>query len=284
VASEIFALTEKTGPAGDDLVIIEDSADSYSKKKAKRENMGGARAPAKLEDDLDCIMLYTFDGVLTDAIAGGQELSNTVGGIQLYSTGIVSEARGLWLDDSLGVNGTAATIGSSKVPSGDFTAQVVFFPGKAFPESGIVDSNLFWMYNDTDSKWVFWVGFPDSGDQMEPGCNYADTAGTEHQMIVDNLVIGDGMPAHLVFRLFDAGGGSYTQEFWVNNTLIESNTGLLGPYAFSASDNYIVGVGKGGANTGACRMVVESCKLSDRKLTDTEIGDEFRKAMGYPAI
>jgi hypothetical protein len=40
-AGEFNALTEKTDLVDDDLVIIEDSEDSYAKKKAKRSNIGG---------------------------------------------------------------------------------------------------------------------------------------------------------------------------------------------------------------------------------------------------
>lgn len=49
LAGEINALTEKTTPVDDDLVVIEDSADSNAKKKVKLSNLGGG---AETLDDL----------------------------------------------------------------------------------------------------------------------------------------------------------------------------------------------------------------------------------------
>lgn len=53
---EINALTEKTTPVDDDLVIIEDSADSNAKKKVKLSNLGGG---AESLDDLSDVDLST---------------------------------------------------------------------------------------------------------------------------------------------------------------------------------------------------------------------------------
>ena len=283
VAGEINALTEKTGPNSGDLVILEDSTDSYNKVKAERQNMGGARAPVKLGNDLDCIMLYEFDGDLTDT-AGGATLDIETGGTTLYSTGIVSEHRGLWLTSTRGVSSTPTTWSTDRYPHGDFTMQMVLFPGKTIPENGIVDCHLFRFYNDTTGQTVCSLGIPATGDQSEPGCWYTDDTPALRELVADNLVIGDGVRMHFAMRVYDAGAGSYTQELWINNTIIESATGLDAPVAFDALDDYAVSIGKLGTNSGAFRMVVECCKMSDRKLTDTEMGDEFRKSLGYPAI
>jgi hypothetical protein len=43
-SGEINALTEKTVPVDDDIVLIEDSAASYAKKKVKMSNIGGGSA------------------------------------------------------------------------------------------------------------------------------------------------------------------------------------------------------------------------------------------------
>ena len=284
VASEIFALTEKTGPSSGDLVILEDSTASYVKKNAERQNLGGARAPQKLGTDLDAIMLYTFDGDLTDSVAGGQTLNIETGGTTLYSTGIVSEHKGLWLEATRGVKSTAATIDTTKYPHGDFTVQVVLFPGKTIPESGIVDGRIFDFIDATDNDVICAVGIPATGSQSEPGCWYTDTTPTLNELVADNMVIGDGVRIHIAQRTYDAGGGSYTQELWVNNTIIETATGLAAPKAFDAGHLYQVNIGKNASTSGAFRMVLECVKVSDRKLTDTEMGDEFRKALGYPAI
>ena len=48
-SGEIHALPEKSTPVDDDLLLIEDSADSNSKKKVKLSNLGGG---AKTLDDL----------------------------------------------------------------------------------------------------------------------------------------------------------------------------------------------------------------------------------------
>lgn len=49
VAAEISAITEKTTPADADLVIIEDSADSYNKKKVQLSNIGGGTTATAAE-------------------------------------------------------------------------------------------------------------------------------------------------------------------------------------------------------------------------------------------
>ena len=45
VASEIQGLTEKTGPAGDDLVIVEDSADSWARRASSVRTWAGRVHP-----------------------------------------------------------------------------------------------------------------------------------------------------------------------------------------------------------------------------------------------
>ena len=286
VASEIFAITEKTGVNSGDLAIIEDSAAGYVKKKAQRQYMGGARAPAKLEDDLDCVMLYTFDGVLTDDIAGGLELSTTVG-TQQYGIGMVGEARGLFLDGQDGVKSSNLPLTKldSGVWGGDFTTQIVILPGKCVTEDGIVDCSMFWLREAATAQRLFELGYPSTGSGIqEPGCWFTDSTNTRHETDSGQLILGDGMPVHMLQRVYDAGAGLYTQEIWVNGLMTGQTTGHAAPWPYNPAKNYFVQVGKGAAGTGGGRCIVESCKLSSRKLTDAEILQEYRKALGYPAI
>ena len=291
VAGEINALTEKVAPSSGDLVIIEDSAASFVKKKAERQNMGGARTPQKLEADSDgsTIMLYNFDGVLTDAITGTHTLDQVVGPQQLYGFGAVPEARGLFLEYNTGVASTVATMNATKKveTNGDFTAQVAFFIGKATSEDALVDCDLFSVRESgTGSVQTWSLGF-DAGGNLYPEARYLDDTSTTIKTgsASTNMVVTDGQHIHMAQRVYDAGGGLYTQELWLNNFLIASDAGSSAPYITAGADTFNVIVGKSGVpNSGICRMVVESCKLSNRKLTDTELANDFRKALGYPAV
>lgn len=51
-ANEISGLTEKVTPANDDLVVIEDSAASYVKKKVKMSNISGGGSTTFTDDEL----------------------------------------------------------------------------------------------------------------------------------------------------------------------------------------------------------------------------------------
>ncbi|OGO26416.1 MAG: hypothetical protein A2136_05420 [Chloroflexi bacterium RBG_16_54_11] len=62
VASEISAITEKATPVGADLVIIEDSAASYVKKKAQIGNLPGGGGAGAFTDLSDVPPDYTSDG------------------------------------------------------------------------------------------------------------------------------------------------------------------------------------------------------------------------------
>ena len=282
VANEFTALTEKTLVDETDLVIIEDSADSYAKKSIQKTNLGGARLPQKLESDYDAIMLYTFDGALTDSITGTHTVSTVVGS-QFYTAAKVPEARALYLTEIDGVYSTPATMTSTKVNAGgDLTIQAVFFPGEALPESAGTDRWLFQLQDDTNSKMQWGIGWPQTGNEMVPGFEYVNSGGGTTTLQASLLVNADGMPCHFVARHWDTGGGSFTNEIWINNTMVAQGTGALGTRAYDGGTNYRVSVGKYGANTGLCRMAIDGLKVSNRKLTDAEIEIEFRKVMGYP--
>jgi len=281
VANEFTALTEKTLPDDDDMVILEDSDDSFTKKGVKKTNMGGARLPQKLTSNYDAIMLYTFDGVLTDSITGTHTLDQTVG-TQLYTAARVPEARGLYLGTGDGVYSSPAAMSATKVNAGgDLTIQAVFFPGRALSESGSVDSQIINVEDAVLNKFQYALGFTGS-NHMAPKFSYQrSTDGLQETLSDSTFSIASGMPCHIVARHWDAGGGSFTNEIWINNTMIAQSTGKVSTAAHSGN-NYEVHVGKWGSSTGVCRMGVDGIKVSNRKLTDIELEIEFRKVMGYP--
>jgi alpha-glucosidase (family GH31 glycosyl hydrolase) len=90
------------------------------------------------------------------------------------------------------------------------------------------------------------------------------------------------MPCHYVIRHWDAGGGSWTNEIIINNTLVATETGAPAMHPYWADGDYSMTVGKYQNDRGLFRTSIDGCKASNRKLTDVEVEIEFRKVMGYP--
>jgi hypothetical protein len=283
VAAEISAIAEKTNPADEDLALLEDSSDSYAKKKVQKQNMGGARIPAKLSNDYSAVFLYNFDGVLTDEITGTFPLTNTVG-TQLFTSCIVPEAQALYLTAVDGVNSPLATSTVAQQCLGEVTVQCVFYPGKAIPESGLGTSGLVYFHDDIGSNNMWGLQFPANGaNYMNPGFFYDDYLGSTVLATDLFVVVPDGIPTHMVGRMTSEGGGLYTVDLIVNNKLIKRLTGQNASWD-PGTDNCQMRVGKYGSSSGCCRMGIESIKVSNVALTDEQIEIEYRKVMGYPAL
>src|SRR5690554_5190253 len=66
-SGEIHALSEKSTPVDDDLLLIEDSADSNKKKKVKVANLGGGAETLDDLTDVDTTGVADGDALVYDA-------------------------------------------------------------------------------------------------------------------------------------------------------------------------------------------------------------------------
>jgi hypothetical protein len=286
VANEISAITEKLVPHDDDLVLIEDSENSFVKKKVKKENMGGARNPAKLGSEYSPSLLYTFEGVRTNAGSSGStwDFNNTVGE-ELYTIASTFAKKSLWTADTTGTYTSASTPASSVAAVGEVTVQAVILFGDTTPESGIVNSNIFMLADDADGGEMLWGlrGLTAGSIQMQPAFVYKDSAAATITVTDADFRIGDSHLMHIVGRREDDGGGGYDVSLWVNGVKIAETTGQLESAA--ANSSHRVWFAKtSAANTGMCRSGVEGLKVSNVALTDAEIAIEYRAVIGAPVL
>lgn len=182
VAGEINAISEKVSPVGADVILIEDSADSYSKKKVQITNLpggGGLTAPTTAEDG------YV-------AIASGQDL--------VYIPGI---ADGYVLTWNAGLSTWESKSPKTIIP---ILHGTVTNDGYAWIEAGIteIDSSE---YNYTTSTFEALLG---STDGYDDGYFIAEARlyNITTQTVVSSILSSESQSAELVSETITLSPGS----------------------------------------------------------------------------
>ena len=91
IPNEIALIEEKETPHDNDVVIIEDSEDSNTKKKVKKSNIGGGAGSGEyklginekliLDDDEDTYIICTADDIIRIYIGNGQAINIGIGNV-----------------------------------------------------------------------------------------------------------------------------------------------------------------------------------------------------------
>jgi hypothetical protein len=292
VANEISAIAEKTAPHDDDLVIIEDSEAGFVKKKVQRKNMGIARNPAKLSADDTPVLLYHFDGDLTNLGSAGSTYDLDVATAYTYYTpGTVPFTLALGNEVTDGWNTGDVGVPSAAVAAvGEMTLQAVFMLEDTIPHNTLVPGNIICLadvsYQAPNACWALRAGLL-GGEQCTPEFRYTNT--DDAQVILqDDTEVGGGFRFgantlhHMVARRVSVGGGLYDVSLWLNGLKMYELTDQLP--AKAPSDDQELYVTKGGTQDGFSRCSLEGFKLKDAALTDAEILVEYRAVVGSPVI
>src|SRR5690606_10699367 len=125
-SGEIHALPEKSTPADDDLLLIEDSADSNKKKKVKVANLGGGAETLDDLTDVDTTGVADGDALVYDAGSSTWVPGAGSGGGAAYheTVGDTSETT-FSIEHNLDT--TAVVVGVIEVSSGDALVHGVDF-------------------------------------------------------------------------------------------------------------------------------------------------------------
>jgi hypothetical protein len=288
-ANEISPLTEKlTTNEAVDLLIMEDSAAGYVKKKVLAKAFAGAPIPALLEDDDNCQLLY-------DCPAGGF-LNNTAANTSgLYTftkisagarmvMGSVQLARGMVFTGSSKRSMWSQAIGSEVTAEGDVTIQVVLKLQKEFTtgNTGVV----FMCGNEnSDTNRTCWqIGYYDDGSpagtaKIVPQFRYRDpTNSTTISVRDETFQLSAGHLYHIAARRQGNGAGAYDASLWVNGLKIAESLAQVAGNALSTGGAVKIGADNG--NDGVDWHQIYQAKMSNWPLTDGEIVAEAKKALG----
>jgi hypothetical protein len=297
---EIDPITEKAPPnsARADWMIIEDSAASFVKKKALVSNVIPAPVPSRLENDLNCQLLYLWGGNLnyeTDgplSYTGYDPINNVSVNRRILFDNVSGEAEGTLIFNDTGKMNSWSLSGAANDPGfnvqGAMTVQWV----GTLPKGGSVGTGgvTLWAYKQqnafaTDVVWGLQLWNEDSGprtvDDYMPRFCWTDSGGVALYTTYDpNFRLSPYMKYHIVGRRVADGAGTYTSSLWVNGLKIAEET--LQPLAYAS-----VGAHRlvAGSDVGAERLARTQhfgSKFSNAALSDDQIRSEYKKALGYP--
>ena len=203
-ANEISAITEKVTPVSGDLLIIEDSAASYVKKKVQIGNLpssGGSTVPDWVEH------LATPD----DSPNAADEFDNaSIGATNITTTGTVTwtESRGL----------LSVKVIASSMTASDLDMQVIALSGGATSSPVTIESraNLWAPGGTTAPRWF--VGFTDG---TTSAANIVGVSGTNSQI---NRSAGTVTAIGSELNLGSASGGVANAWLYVRVVWVSSNT------------------------------------------------------------
>ena len=297
-ANEISALTTKgiDATTPDDWAVIEDSADSWAKKKMTVENLVGYGSPRKMEADDNTQFLYKFnnnynnDGLVTDTQfdplgqgftqcrriqfddkVGGEEGRhfNNSSTSKASSYSIASPTAAISAVGDCTIQWYGA-VGGEATTFRDTTNGYCMF---AFRGQNAVMNRVswgLWLYNDGVNQNFYYPAFI-----------YSNAANTlEYTTMDSSFVLQELNRYHIVGRRRSDGLGSYDCSLWVNGLKIAEDLGQPAAYSSGSGESRLTHGSETGAE-GLERVHVFCTKMDNVALTDTQINSEYKRALGY---
>jgi hypothetical protein len=236
---------------------------------------GGGPFPGKLGTAYSPILLYNFNGALTDAGSASENLTVARGSQLDVQTGLTGEDA-LFMGTAEGLDGATTPAPAAVRATGDITVEVVYTP--IVEGIGSFGTLLFGCYGDAGStsadNEMWMVLLENTASKLEPMFRYEH--GTNTRVTTKDSpahYMTPGVPNHIICRRWDAGGGSISTDIHINGTLIVTQTGQT---ACDGGGNAVVRIGRSSAGQIEVNTALyHSLKLVGRKLTDAEVSAEF---------
>lgn len=286
VANEVSAITAKGATANTvDMLIMEDSAAGYVKKKVLATAFVGAPLPTKLGTDFQAQILYHFDqATVTNLGAAGSnwDLTDT-SGVQALCQSIVKSAKARWYEDNTKTISALRTSTTETASSNEVTVQAVFVLGK---DSRVASHSRVFGLNrqnsaGVESCWMlrFYDDGTPTGSPIVPAFQYRNAADTVTINVKDDTFrLTRGQRYHMVGRRVSDGAGAYDASLWINGLKIAQLDSQVAGYGTDTDAK--VKVGAEGGGDGLDRVTMECAKMSNTALTDSQIVGEYKKALG----
>ena len=304
-ANEISTITEKGTLVGgdptilDDWVVIEDSADSYAKKRMTVETLVGYSSPTKLGTEYSPELLYLFEdrldipneGSLTDTQLDFAHFSCR----ETVYDDKVGQQKGMFCsnDGSSELQTVNLTSPPASLQTGECTAQAIIriggdsFPFRfnetfankgatmfSFKQQNAARTNVCWglfLEHDgvDDTHYVASFDYTDSLSSGLYTCRDTNTCLIDYGTYI------------LQGRRQSDGAGTYTTSIWVNGLKVQENTLQPAPYASAWANSHRVVHWTDGGNDGLERISIFASKYNSSALTDDQLNSEYKKALGY---
>ncbi|HEX7099653.1 MAG TPA: hypothetical protein VF377_10460 [Acidimicrobiia bacterium] len=151
VDGEIAALTEKTTPHDDDVVVVEDSEASYAKKKVKLSNLGGGADTLDDLTDVDTSGVQDGDALVYDGDTNTWGPGEVASGSEPAYSEIVGDTSETTFNIAHGLDTSAVVVEVIEVTSGDAL---------------VAGTDYTWSVTDADTIQVVFASAPGADDAL----------------------------------------------------------------------------------------------------------------------
>lgn len=229
--------------------------------------------PGKLDNTYAPVSLWLFDGDLVDKGLVGEDL-NIDNGTPDFVNVQSSDKASIFMGTAEGLKGTDPAPAALRI-AGDVTVQHVYTPTQvATGTSGTALISCDGQSASSVDNQSYTLSLASA--LLSPIFSWEHGANVRVNVTNAGFNMAPGVPHHIVGRRFSLDGGTtYTGELWVDGVLIDSLTGQT-PQDGGASGFIYLGRNSVG-QLSYSDAFVHAVKVIDRKLTDDELLQEFRR-------